>query len=345
MYDDKAQKSAEESQGKIQAIRFARDKVQLSTLFNNRKVYTDAAEDVKIFDDWLLLHRSALRKKRPRDTTETPPQSAAEGAAPEETQRVGDRVVLLGASSQGLTPLPSASPEPSRCLQISDTTPLTAAGDTDWVTVFEQQPDLQHELNLELTEVDRKNAEKSLHWRSQEDLREEELASLRKGKLIWHPILFRCLDFCCREIRHLYVVPESVFFGSAGNRNANEDVPTDRTILFLLFFDQHYIAAGCHPPTPKKPGVLLEWWDSLQTRSRSFVESRTATLNKVLELLKVVFPSCNVDAKRSRSDEQSPASNDCGVFALQNLLDFAGVSRDVSREWLTKFATGEGRIS
>jgi hypothetical protein len=46
----------------------------------------------------------------------------------------------------------------------------------------------------------------------------------QKGKLIWHPILFRDLDFCCREIRHLYVVPESVFFRVKNRKN-----------LFLLF--------------------------------------------------------------------------------------------------------------
>ena len=121
-------------------------------------------------------------------------------------------------------------------------------------------------------------------------------------------------------------------------------LPLNKSLLFLMLFDGHFISAACSPQK-NNSGLVLTWWDSLPARTKPYVDRRSATINTALQLVRQLYPSHNVDAKRARSQEQAPASNDCGVFAVQNLVDFAGVKSDVSREWLRQFATGLGRMS
>jgi hypothetical protein len=212
----------------------------------------------------------------------------------------------------------------------------TADGGTDWVKLLAAHPDAEVPwwYSAELEHRDKSSSRKSQVFMNAEDPKEVELASLRGGKLIYHTIIMRCLEALAPS--SAYVVPYAVVHcdrSSSRFSSGFDRLPHDRTLLFLLFYQSHFISAATRPTEGGKK-LTLCWWDSIRAHCPA---ERKALLARVEEVVQIAFPTRTVVVKRCPSDEQPEGSNDCGIFALQNLFQFVGITANVDRASLKDY--------
>ena len=363
LYDNSVQKQ-ESSEKKAAALRYSRDAVQLRSAYNNRAVNKAAAAEVKEFEDWKFLFIDSLQSTTSRRISKSgqslPPTStpASDPPAVDATSASLPPAPVISppkrprdsscATTFSLSSTLQPSPDPPRQMSRLESTHgasssasslsglpeqfVTPQGDTDWVAIQRNHPDI---VLPEDHALDRSRAITSRHWWHQVANRDDELLSLRGGQCILHPILMRCLLALAPPTT--FVVPYEVAQGPSSplvvlrDEKDNPLRAEDKTILFLLFFKHHYISAAARTTGQK---MTLFWWDSLKNY---FKDHRQEVIDGILCLLRRSFPTLAVGEKKLPCAEQAQASNDCGLHSLQNLFDFLGMKTEVTREMLKNY--------
>lgn len=368
--------ASEENRRQKVPLRFARDDRQLGSIFQNRKVY--AFEAVKHFDLWYEEHKSSKKMTVSLEVAESAadnPQEATEPVCaaeqPPEHPSINPSLSLCPEPSPDpFSPFfsPQRTVISSKSLVISQIEPSPApftpvcggrkrsrsspgishdafqsaqasqelisqyrlpSGETDWVNLMHGNP---HVKPPENAASDLIFASQAPQWMHAPHNREEELQSLKLGASILANVVMRCLAQVAPS--NCLVVPYQVSHGYA---KPDYRLPEEKNLLFLLHFKRHYIAVATKAVKNSSKKIQLNWWDSL--REKYFEDERNELLAGITRLLQSSFPNVQVSVKKCVSLEQAPASNDCGVFALQNLLDFAGAKVNIDREMLRNYVS------
>ncbi len=114
-------------------------------------------------------------------------------------------------------------------------------------------------------------------------------------------------------------------------------LPVDRVVMWPLYFKKHWILAVIDRRLQR-----FDVYDSCRTYAVAFRTHCLAGVSRVLRSAWLV----NMQPTMKHSDQQEPASNDCGLFTIRNLMIHTKQALEeqltreeadgITREWLVK---------
>jgi hypothetical protein len=316
--------SSDENRNAAVPLRYARDEKQLHSIFQNRKVYsfTSVAE----FETW----HEAFKKTASAARVRSPPHTQAAPAAKaldedEQPPRSKQRTEEKGSAG-------NSAVQPKEIVQDR----------LDHDLAMQLQEQILEETGPERVQRDLCLAASSTHWKASAENKEEELGSLRPGKLIFVLVIHRALvrtvqSHGAQAFVWSFRDSEHSARSTAELDGARQAAEGNKALLWLLRFSSHFIAAAFRRATSAAEENTVQWWDSMLIRKKHYQTSRLDALSAVVSPDMVGLGYSKFSFNRLKSDEQQEGSNDCGVYSLQNLFNFIGVDVQVSREWLRQF--------
>jgi hypothetical protein len=209
---------------------------------------------------------------------------------------------------------------------------LDPLGNVHWVNVKTAYP--HFDLSTATDAAKDVEREKVSAMSDSPSIRQEQLRSLRPGSCIEDTLIIPAFNEHIQQFIDLKKKVIGIPFHNprktdeaAMLRNIQQSTKSNNTsasnstiFIFLVHYESHFIVVSFD-------GALLRFWDSLESHAPKV---RLCTLKMIADLCEKI-PGTNIDKKKkpinAKSAQQQADSNDCGLFALRNSWQAAGVAQ------------------